>query len=931
MADTADTLFERGVEAHSAGRFAEAEAAYRAALERDPQHFDALHLLGVIHAQHGQPAEAARLIGLALAVDPDVAQAHNNRGLALLELGRAEEALAHFDRAIALDPASVSAVNNRGSALRYLTRFGEALGCFDHAIAMRPDYADAFGNRGVVLHQMGRHTESLASYNRALALTPQNPAMFFNRGTLLQSLSRNAEALADYDRALALHPQYASAHDGRGAALWALGRFPEALAACDQALALRPDFTEAHIHRGNILTGMQRFDEALSAFDAALLHNPSHDEALNNKGNVLRALKRPQEALAAYDHAMALQPSSNAAGNRALVLKDMGRGEEALVALDAVLARGLGSSTVFHNRGLILQDMGRQEDALGSYDSALALSPAMPGALSDRAAALIGLERWNEAAASAAQAVALAPTHADALYNLATALQHLGHLDDAVAHFDRAIAEKPDYAAAFNNRGVVLQLQNRTQEARDSFDRAVALDPSYSEAAAAAFSLSCQLCDWKGWDARQGDVIARVRARQTVTPFIVFPASDSPDIQMHAAADFAAARYPAQTAVTRPQAKPHDRIRIGYVSADFHNHATAQLIAEMIERHDRTRFEIYAFSLGLSDNTPLRARLEAGFDHFIEVADLTDSDIAARMAAEDIDIAVDLKGYTKDCRPRIFAYRPAPIAVSYLGYPGTTGAPYIDYVLADAYVAPEHDAAFFSERIVTLPGCYQVNDSTKPVDPATPSRVSLGLPETGFVFCSFNGNYKINPQIFDIWMRLLQVVDGSVLWLYADNDIAKANLAREAQARGVAAERIVFADFAELPQHLARMVLADLFLDTNPVCAHTTASDAAWAGLPLLTCAGESFVARVAGSLLTTLGLPELITNSLEEYEATALALARNPARLRDLRERLARAKTASPLFDCARFTRQVESAYAQMWARHSKGRAPEAFAVERL
>jgi protein O-GlcNAc transferase len=372
-----------------------------------------------------------------------------------------------------------------------------------------------------------------------------------------------------------------------------------------------------------------------------------------------------------------------------------------------------------------------------------------------------------------------------------------------------------------------------------------------------------------------------------------------------------------------------DRLRIGYLSADFHRHATAFLIAELFERHDRSRFEVLGFSYGPDDESDMRARLVAAFDQFHVVHTVSDRDVAKLLNDLAVDIAVDLKGLTRDCRPGILAHRPAPIQVSYLGYPGTMGADFIDYVIADKVVLPFDQQPFWTEKIVHLPDSYQVNDSKRKIAAHTATRGDTGLPDQGFVFCCFNNTWKVTPPVFDVWMRLLKAVDNSVLWVLRDNIVAERNLRKEAALRGVDPLRLVFAESLPLEEHLARQRLAELFLDTLPVNAHTTASDALWAGLPVLTCYGQAFSGRVAASLLHAIGLPELVTHSLDEYEGVALRLARDPSQLEDLRNRLQNNQSTYPLFNTDRFRRHIEAAYATMWERLQHNQSPQSFCVE--
>ena len=570
--------------------------------------------------------------------------------------------------------------------------------------------------------------------------------------------------------------------------------------------------------------------------------------------------------------------------------------------------------------------------------------------------------KFEEAVHIIGDAVTINPNASDAFYNLGCALQNLQRYADAIAAFDRALALKSDYAEALINRGVALLALKRHREAVASFDKALGLTPRdpeglsnratalfeikrYEEAAAGFAALLAAIpdfpyaqgnlmlarayaCDWRGF--AQG--LAQLRADIGVGKPVLSPHGstlilDDAHQQLVCARRWVADRCPASPApLWRGEIYSHEKIRVAYLSADFHAHATAYLVAGVFEHHDRNCFDISLVSFGPDDGSEMRRRLMGAGDRFIDVADKNDEHIAAKLRGMEIDIAVDLKGFTENCRPGIFARRPAPLQVNYLAHPGTMGAEYMDYILADATLIPPEHRKYYSEKIVHLPGCYQANDSKRPVSARTPSRSEAGLPETGFVFACFNNSYKITPAILDIWMRLLHAVDGSVLWLFEDNPAAAANLKREAQMRNISENRLVFAPRLKLEDHLARQTLADLFLDTSPCAAHTTASDALWVGLPVLTVLGSTFAGRVAASLLHALDLPELVAPSLGEYETLALTLARERGMLAGLRERLSRNRESSSLFDTAQFTRGLEAAYAGMWQRYRRGEAPADF-----
>jgi len=441
------------------------------------------------------------------------------------------------------------------------------------------------------------------------------------------------------------------------------------------------------------------------------------------------------------------------------------------------------------------------------------------------------------------------------------------------------------------------------------------------------------LCNWTQLDKEISDLTNSARAgRVNCAPFALLPLTDLPSDHLRCAEAWIAAEYPiAANPVWANEIYTHDKIRLGYVSADLHNHATAHLMAELFELHDKRRFSVTAFSLGIDDDSEIRRRLVSSFDRFIDCRTLNDSEVAQAIANLEIDILLDLKGFTQDARTNIFAQRPAPIQVNYLGYPGTMGAPYIDYILGDKTLFTLADAVFYSEKLVQLPDSYQPNDRKRQISTKVFTRQEAGLPENGFVFCCFNNNYKILPQTFDCWMRILKRVEGSSLWLFAENQTAMANLKKEAGIRGIDPTRLVFATRAELPDHLARHRLADLFLDTLPYNAHTTASDALWAGLPVLTRFGSTFAGRVAASLLNAIGLPELITHSSEDYEALAIELACDKEKLQRIRDKLAKNRLTAPLFDTPLYAKHLEAAYEAMYRRYQAGLPPDHIEIKPL
>ncbi len=719
----------------------------------------------------------------------------------------------------------------------------------------------------------------------------------------------------------------------QGVALQRQGQIDAARLRYQQVLQKQPRNLDALLLLGLI---EQEGDpaRAVELFRQAVKVDPGSTQALLNLGNALSQDGAYEEALTAYDRALALKPGFlEAMNNRASTLRRLGRLDDALAVYDRVLGLSPAIADAHYNRGNVLRELKRFDEALASYQRALAINPNDAEALNNRGVTLHCLRRFDEALTNYEDALSIRPGYVQALSNRGNTLVELGRFDEALASYAGALALAPGFAEALNNRAATLSTLHRHDEAADDFARLLAIAPEYPYAPGNLMRSRLHCCDWRDHASTIDAIVAAVRAgRRASVPFSFLAIADAPAEQLQCARLFAAEQAPGDP-VREPlcagERYHHERIRVAYLSADFCEHATAYLMAELFETHDRTRFETFAYSFGADDASAMRKRLERAFDHFVDVRANSDREVAEMLRAAEIDIAVDLKGYTQGSRAGILVHRPAPVQVNYLGYPGTMGADHIDYLIADARVIPPGQEGLFSEQVVRLPATYQVNDSKRAIAARTPSRVELGLPASGFVFCSFNNCYKITPPVFDVWMRLLDRVPGSVLWLLADSAVAMRNLGREAEKRGIAPGRLVFAPRMALADHLARQRAADLFLDTLPVNAHTTASDALWAGLPVLTCMGRAFAGRVAGGLLHAIGLPELITRYLVEYEALALRLATTPDLLADIRKRLERNRLSQPLFDAARYRRHLESAYITMWERHRRGETPAGFDVQ--
>jgi len=758
----------------------------------------------------------------------------------------------------------------------------------------------------------------------------EDPAVaLFQLGNELRRHNRHGDAVATYDRALALRANFPEALTNRGNALRDLKHYEEALASYDRALMFKPAHERALNNRGNVLRDLGRREEALESYDRALALRPDYAEALVNRGNVLRDLKRFDDALLSYDRALELRSDSNAALlNRSVVLLDLLRFDEALEVCGRVLSSEPNNAEAHYNRGNILLALKRHEEALAAYGRAIALEPSHAGAWNNRGNAFLFLRNTTQALSCYNRAVAFRPGDAEFLCNQGHALETLGRFAEALSSYTRAIEHRPDYASALYARAQALRDLKRNDEAIAAYEQLLAVDPTYARGTLVELKRAC--CQWDSIEEESAALVREVReGKRAIGPFGFLAISDSPADQQMCARNFLGDVLPfSPQRLWNGERYRHEKIRVAYLSADFRDHPGAYLMAGLFEAHDRSRFETTAISWGRAPPSPIRTRLIGAFDRFLDVDAASDLEVARKLRELEIDIAVNRMGYTRHARTGIVTMRSAPVQVSFLGYPGTMAADYIDYLIADRIVIPKDEQVHYSEKIVTLPDAYQCNDSKRPISERTPARTEMGLPDSGFVFCCFNATYKITPAIFDIWMRLLREVEGSVFWLFESNASAARNLRKEAQARGVAPERLVFATRVKLEDHLARHRLADLWLDTLPYNGHTTASDALWAGLPVLTCTGTTFAGRVATSLLHAVGLPEMTTRSLAEYEALALKLARDADALAAIKAKLARNRESYPLFDTARFCGHLEAAFTTMWERSMRGEPPSSFEV---
>jgi predicted O-linked N-acetylglucosamine transferase (SPINDLY family) len=675
-------------------------------------------------------------------------------------------------------------------------------------------------------------------------------------------------------------------------ALYRENRLSEVIERGERLAQQEPGVELLHNILGAAHAGLLGWDDAIHHFEKALALSPASPQAHSNLGNVYRSMGRAEDAVECHRRALAIQPAA---------------------------------PEVLHNLGNGLFDLGRFDEAIATYEQALRLNPRYAEAACNLAIALRAIGRRHDAIALSQHALSLRPDYPEALYVLGCCLKELQRRREAIPCFQRALVLKPDHAESHCELGNIMAVFGHRIEAIGHYRRALAIRPDYAAARAFKLHQQAHICDWAGI-AEEADFIPTLGlSGDGVSPFCLIGLEDEPALQRQRAERYGRQSYPdiGHRDFFRPSVRPQ-KLRVGYFSADFHDHATMYLIARLLELHDRARFEIHAFSYGPDRDDEMRRRATEAVDTFHDVRDLADQDAAGLARSHGIDVAIDLKGYTVDSRLGIFSQRAAPVQIAYLGYPGTSGLPFIDYLIADRIIVPSEQRADYSEKLIYMPHCYQATDDRRQIAEGEFTRSGAGLPEQSFVFASFNNNFKITPAEFGIWLRLLHRVENSVLWLLATNEWSESNLRHAADKAGLSPERLIFAEKLPAAEHLARQRLADLFLDSFDCNAHTTASDALWAGLPILTKAGRGFPARVSASLLHAIGLSSLVTEDERAYEERAFALATDAAMMANVRDTLARNRTKMPLFDSLRFVRDIEQGYDRAYALHLAGKAPE-------
>ena len=790
----------------------------------------------------------------------------------------------------------------------------------------QPKHPDANHNLGVLAVSIGKAKDALPFFRTALEANPTIAQFWVSYVDTLIKLDRPADAKAVFDQA-----------KSKGVKDEIFGRLQKKLAkikgapSVDKALALEK------LRQTNIPNGLKLdqaldlarrktkeglINEAQSIYDEILTKFPKNKRA--SKG--IKSLETKKSVSASY-----VKDPPQDQLQSLINLYNQGHLKRAFQQSKLLVTTFPKSATLLNIQGVLLKDLGQLDLSIEVYRKALSIKSDYAEAYNNMGVTLQEQKKLVEAIKAFNKAIAIKPDYAVAYYNMGTALKDQGKLEEAIEACKRALAIKPDYAKALYNMGNSLKDQGKLKEAMASYKKTLSLKPDYARALAQKLHLQAQMCEWLAIKEDLTSLKTLGIAGKSVPPFTILSLEDMPErhrlrSELYAREKFSQKPLPSPA---MPSRRP-DKLRIGYFSADFGEHPVAYLIAKVLEQHNRDEFEVFGYSLNGNQQVELRQRLMNSFDRFVDVQKLSNKDVARKVRQDGIDIAIDLNGYTQYSRTEIFAYRAAPIQINYLGFPGTTGTDFIDYIVADRHTIPPENKKYFSEKILYLPNTYMPTDNGRELSERHMTRRDMGLPEDAFVFCCFNNNYKITSSEFDIWMRLLNKVEGSVLWLRQSNQWSELNIKKEARRRKVDPARILFAGRVPMAEHLARQRLADLFIDTFSFNAHTTAAEALWTGLPVVTKTGQGFAARVAGSLLNSVGLPELITKNEHDYEMLILELATNPSKLSKIRKKLAANLLEQPLFDTEQYTKHIEDGYQQAYQNYFEGNPPKTITVKK-
>ena len=880
---------------------------------------------------NGNYEKALKTLSFLMETYPNNSLLFNIKGACYAGLGQLENAVKSYKKAVLINPKYSKAHYNLGGAFHEIGALDDSVKSYLKSLSIDPDYAEAHNNLGNVYRQKKLLDKAVNSYMNAININPDYLEANYSIGLVFQDLGQTDLMISHIKKAITIKPDFAEAHNNLGVALKRNGKLDDAILSYKNALAIQPNNIEAYNNLGNVFKEKGLIDQSIRSYKAALQINPNLMLLNINLGNAYKELGQLDDAISSYEKAISIDSNnSEAYNNLGIVLNKIGRTDDAIASYEKALEINPKYTDSYNNLGIALKKIGRLDDAITSYQEAIKINPNNADTHNNLGIAFADIGRLEDAVESYEKALSINPQYAESYNNLGIVFLKLKKLDKALKYNQKALILKPKFAEGLAAQGRIYTEQKQLYKALASLEKVNVINSNLAYNLGAILNVKMNLCHWEDLPKLLVELNKKINDnKEVIVPFDLLGLVDDPRLQFKASTIYAREQFPKNFSLPSINAYiNHKKIRIGYFSADFKLHPVATLTAELYEIHDRKSFEIYAFSFGPNTNDEMNLRIKAGVDHFYDVREKSDKEVVLLARSLEIDIAIDLSGYTADSRTSIFAMSAAPIQASYIGVLSTMGAKYYDYLIAGKSMIPKENQKYFTEKIVYLPS-YQVNDSKEPLPELSFTRDDFHLPTNFFIFCCFNSAFKLNPSIFDSWARILKAVKKSVLFLAIEEEEVRLNLTNEISQRGIDSKRLIFGGRIPRPEYLARYKVADLFLDTRPYNAGTTASDALRMGLPVITLKGQSFNSREASSVLTSLNMQELITTSEAEYESLAIELASNPTKLKIIKDRLMENLSSAPLYNTPLFTKNLETAYKKMFIRSQKGLQPDHIYVD--
>lgn len=850
------------------------------------------NIKGACYAGVGQLDIAVENYEKAIEINPDYAKAYYNLAGAFEEQNKYDKAVQAYKKSISLEPENPQAHNNLGNVYKDLEKYTDAIHSYEQALRNQPDYIEAYYSLGSTLQDIGKLDEAIEYFKKVLQLKPSFNEINNILGNIFKELRMFEEAIQSYEKAIAINPNFFEVYYNLGITFQDMNEFNNAVKNYKKSIEVKEDYPEAHNNLGVAYKELKEYDSAIKSYQRAISHRPDYADAHNNLGTAFKELGYIENAIKSYEEALSIIPDfADAHFNLGMIYMDLGQFDLAVESYKKAIESDINFTEALNNLGIVLMDLGQLEEAENYFKKAVAINPE----------------------------------DSLAFNNLGIVYQRLRVFEESVKCFEKAIKINPYYVDAFSNFGNVLTDKGAFDMALAKYQHAYELNPSLDYGLDNVLHAKMHMCMWDNLSIQLDELKNKIKdEKKVIGPFAFMALVDDPELQKKTSEIYAKNKFPRSNIFKKIDRYPlHKKIRIGYFSGDFREHPVSTLTVNLYEMHNRDQFEIYAFSYGPDTQDEMNLRVKAGVDYFYEVQKMPHKDLVELAREREIDIAVDLGGYTDGGRPDIFAMSVAPIQISYIGFLGTMGSNYYDYLISDLTIIPKDNQKYYSEKIIYLPN-FQANDSKQSNSVTTFSRKDLGLPENTFVFCCFNNTYKFTPSTFDSWARILKNVKESVLLIYASNKTAEKNLAKEIARRGIDPIRLIFGKHLPRAEYLGRYKVVDLFLDTNPYNAGTTSSDAMRMGLPVITLKGQSFSSRMGASILNGVDLPELIASSREEYEFLAIELANNPDKLKIIRDKLLKNLSRAPLFNTKLFATNIELAYTKIYKRHNEGLGPD-------